>query len=84
MADVLLDTEVVSVLTSTKSHVRPLKEAIEEQIIGFDWVLCSVVVAELIPWRRGIGNRRANLLDALLSRLPSYAMTDSLPITSPA
>ena len=77
MADVLLDTEVVSVLTSTKSHVRPLKEAIEERIIDFDWVLCSVVVAELIPWRRGIGNRRANLLDAMLSRLPSYAMTDS-------
>ena len=49
MADVLLDTEVVSVLTSTKSHVRPLKEAIEEKIIDFDWILCSVVVAELIP-----------------------------------
>ena len=42
MADVLLDTEVVSVLTSTKSHVRPLKETIEERIIDFDWVLCSV------------------------------------------
>lgn len=77
MADVLLDTEVVSVLTSTKSHVRPLKEAVEEQIIDFDWILCSVVVAELIPWRRSIGNRRANLLDAMLSRLPSYAITDS-------
>lgn len=70
MADVLLDTEVVSVLTSTKSHVRPLKEAVEEQIIDFDWILCSVVVAELIPWRRSIGNRRANLLDACFHDFP--------------
>ncbi len=72
----MVDTSVVSILSTVRDRHRQLREAVVRELQGDMRVICPIVLGELLPWLDELGGRRRKLVRLMLDEMESLPITD--------